>query len=491
VADTKEGVEQQGEHMILASFAQEPGDEQDTTTQDDTGEKRVIDIDLYHLEGGAVLLIPKNGANPLDTNAIESVIHTPREQAPPGTEGSPLPLFEDEQEEVPQEAQPEPVGTGTKRRVKRSVLLVPVVLLCVLVAGIASSFFLLPLTASATITITPKARSLHSDATFPIAAHPKARQVQGRPLQASSFTQSATVPATGHAHDDATSAAGVITFYNADSSPSIVPAGVSFTAQGVTIVTDASVTVQAAIPPAFGIGITSAHVVQGGSIGNIAARAISTRCCGSDFVTATNTTPFHGGQDARSYSFIQTSDIHNAATTLLANLTPQATATLTKEARPGEQIVTPLCNPRTTSSQDAGAASASVTVTVTQHCYSVAYLTNSLNQVATQTLAQSSPLPNYEQVGTTQVTVNSATYEKQTAAVHVSLSGIWVYRFTQAQLTQLIRHLAGKSQKQAQATLEQVNGIASVSIHVQRFDFKDVLPTNPQRITVQFFYLVS
>ena len=187
-------------------------------------------------------------------------------------------------------------------------------LLCLLAVGTASYLFLLPLTASATVTITPKAKTLHAETTLTVAASPKAGQEQGRELESNSLTKSKTVPATGRAHDDARAATGVITFYNGDVNPLTIPVGVSFTLSNqLTIVTTASVTVQAAIDPLKGEGNAPAQAVEAGAIGNIPAHAIDTRCCGSVFLTATNTSPFSGGQDARTYSFIQTSDLENAA----------------------------------------------------------------------------------------------------------------------------------------------------------------------------------
>ena len=492
MAEQTGDIEQQVENIILAGFAQQPGDEQEPNAQDETGEKRVFDVDLYRLEGGAVLLVPNNGTNPLDTNAVESAAP----ETDPRTETPTLPIAEGEQqeEEPSHNAQPAPAAIGTKRRVTPSLVRVPLVLLCMLVAGAGSYLYLLPLTASATITITPKARSLHTNTTFTITANPKAGQVQGRPLGAISFTVSKTVPATGYAHNDATSATGVITFYNADSQSYTIPGGVTFTTQsGQTIVTDNAITVQAAVLPEVGIAITAAHVIQVGSMGNITAHAIYTRCCGSAFLTATNTTPFSGGQDARSYSFIQSSDLQNAASDLLASLTPKTTAALQKEAHAGEQLVTPLCSPRTRESAEPGTAAADVIVSVTQTCYAVAYMQDSLQQVATHTLAQSASanLANYQQEGTVQVIVNGSTYQQQTATLNVSLSGVWVYRFTQAQVQHVTQEIAGESQQQARAILEKVDGVTQVSIHLQRLDFKDLLPTNPQRISVQFFYLVS
>jgi hypothetical protein len=43
-----------------------------------------------------------------------------------------------------------------------------------------------------------------------------------------------------------------------------------------------------------------------------------------------------------------------------------------------------------------------------------------------------------------QVTVNGSTYTNHTATLKVSVSGVWVYRFTQAQEAALTRHIAGE-----------------------------------------------
>ncbi len=478
-----------------------------TNPQDETGEqqaKQIIHVDKYALPDGSALfrlpsgeavLVPnstatENELDALDAKSVESVAPI-QGQETPLTETPTMPLIQEEpQEETPQDEQPEPAVTGRKRQGKPYLVFVCLLLLSILASATTSYLYLLPLAAAATITITPKARNVHADATFPIAGSPKAGQIQGRSLATSSLTQSKTVPATGHAHDDATSATGVVTFYNADSQSYTIPAGTSFTLQSVTVVTDTSVIVQAAVPPSFGIGITQAHVIQAGSAGNIPAHTIDTRCCGSQFITATNTSAFSGGQDARSYSFIQSSDIQNAATDLLQSLTPQATAALQKEVRLGEQLVTPLCTPTTQESAQPGTESARVTVSVTQTCTSVAYQTSSLNQVATSTLAQSRGLANYQQEGAVQVTVNGSTYANHTALLKVSLSGVWIYHFTQAQETALTQVVAGESQEQAKATLEKLDGVAQVNIHLQRLDLKDQLPTNPQKITVQFFLIV-
>lgn len=491
MADTTSHLEQQVEHLILTRFAQDepdqPSQEEGDTSQGEasiTGEQ-IIEVEMYRLEGGAVLFVPANGSNPLENNAVESTA------IPTGTDATTTLAAGEQQEEPLPEQHTAPGAIPPQPRVQRSMLLVPLLLLLLLFTGAVSYSYVLPLAAFATVTITPQVKNLHTAGTLTIAAHPRPGQVQGRELQAISLTASLTVPATGHAHADATRAQGVVTFYNADSQAYTIPAGVSFSVHGLTIVTETSVTVQAAIPPAFGIAIASAHAIQAGAAGNIPAHAISTRCCGSAFLTATNTTAFSGGQDAKDYRFVQTSDLQNATTTLIRRLTPQAVAALNKEAQPGEQLVTPLCTPHMTSDQQAGTQAVSVTVAVTQTCRSVAYRMDSLNALATAILVHASDLTHFEQVGTTQVIVNGSTYQRQTALLQVLLAGVWVYHLSQPELGQLVRQIAGQSIEQATATLTKRAGIAQVHLHVQRFDFKDQLPTDPTHITIQWFSLIS
>src|SRR5712692_922146 len=111
-------LEQQVETIIRASFAQQQPEEPDTTTSDDTGERQIIDVDLYRLEGGAVLLVPNTGTNPLDTNAIESVAPPPPEHEVPITGTPTVPLVDEgqQEEELPRDALQEPAPTGTRRR---------------------------------------------------------------------------------------------------------------------------------------------------------------------------------------------------------------------------------------------------------------------------------------------------------------------------------------------------------------------------------------
>src|SRR6266516_5568662 len=108
MAEQTNNLEQQGEALILSGFARSDGNAHDTPTQDGTGERPVIDVDLYRLEGGAVLLVPNNGTNPLETNAIDSQAPPPQEQGTPATGTPSAPLDDEEPQEegeLPQDAQ--------------------------------------------------------------------------------------------------------------------------------------------------------------------------------------------------------------------------------------------------------------------------------------------------------------------------------------------------------------------------------------------------
>ncbi len=442
---------------------------------------------LFRLPTGEGFLISGEAVNQLDANAVDSTI----DHATPLTEAEleqfqithtpTIPLASlDQEQEAPQATPPVPA----KRRLKPSYILIPLFLLFIFLSGTGTYLYFLPLAATADISITPLAQTIHKDATLTIATHPKIGQVQGRSLTSISLTKSKTVAATGHGHDDARAAAGVITFYNGDSQSYTIPAGVSFQVNGIDIVTTASVTVQAAVDPLKGVANAPAHVVQLGTIGNIPAHSLDTRCCGSPFLTATNVMSFNGGQEARDYSYVQSSDIDNATSTLLPPLTSKATAALTRQVHAGESIVTPLCTPRTTSSLEPGSEAASVTVSVTQTCNAVAYQTSSLNQTATSILAHAEHLSNYQQVGTVQVTVNGSTYTKQSAQLKVSLTGTWVYSFSPRELTHLKNEIAGMSKEKAEAFLQRKPGVQQVTVSLSRFDLKDQLPTDSSHIHI-------
>src|SRR5207248_8844737 len=142
----------------------------------------IIHVDQYTLPNGDVLfrlptgegvLISGEVINKLDKNAVESTLDS----------ATPLTDAEIKQFEVShtptlpltteQEAAPATPPVQKQRRVKAAYILIPLIILIIFTAGTASYLFLLPMFASADISISPLARTLHKEATLTIATRPK------------------------------------------------------------------------------------------------------------------------------------------------------------------------------------------------------------------------------------------------------------------------------------------------------------------------------
>ena len=72
--------------------------------------------------------------------------------------------------------------------------------------------------------------------------NPNSNEISSFALKPVSFSQTKTVPATGHGHQDAEAAIGTITFYNGSSTSRDILKGTQLTGNdGVNVVTDYSV----------------------------------------------------------------------------------------------------------------------------------------------------------------------------------------------------------------------------------------------------------
>src|SRR5438309_1236967 len=132
MADTPNDLEKEVTAIVAAGF-----EKQDNSTGQEQGEqegKRFLDVDLYRLPNGGVLLLPHDASNPLETTAVES------DGTAPTTDQE---QTEQEQAETPP---PEPIQPVTlpqqqPRRVKHTYILVPLIFLLVLTAGTLSYLF--------------------------------------------------------------------------------------------------------------------------------------------------------------------------------------------------------------------------------------------------------------------------------------------------------------------------------------------------------------
>ncbi len=308
---------------------------------------------------------------------------------------------------------------------------------------------------TATITVIPQQKAITTTATIPLTS------LQGRVLPALTLTQSQTIQATGHGHQDAKAASGILTFYNGLSTSQSVAIGTVLTGQdGISVATDQAVTIPPANPPSLGETSVTAHAVNAGSSGNIQAGDINTTLATGLF--AKNTAPFSGGRDERNFTFVKSSDIQQAISALTPKLLQSEQAALTTQLQQQEQLVSPTCKPTTTSNHQPGDEAIEVQVTVSESCSAVAY-----NKDVTQTqasrilnnLAAKNLGAGYRLFGSIHVAVTQ-TAHTQTALV-LSMSGIWVYQVDEGRIKNLV---AGKPRLTAIRLLSTMPGVEHVTI---------------------------
>lgn len=182
-------------------------------------------------------------------------------------------------------------------------------------------------------------------------------------------TQSQTASATGSGTTAATQATGTLKY--CDQSfllNTTVNKGTTLSNKEhtVMVVVDATLTTKAGAC-ATGPG----HVVQAGSIGNIAAQDMLQFRSGTSYIT--NDQPFSGGQNAQTYAVVQQSDIDGAAGTLTTLTTQTAETNIQQQLHGNEHLVgNPQCTSNVTADHNPGDRVSQVTVTGTTTCTATA-----------------------------------------------------------------------------------------------------------------------
>jgi len=396
---------------------------------------------------------------------------------------------------------------GSPRRpARRGLLIALVALLLALLAVFGTIAFAYPgmfshlnipipgITSSATVTITPASKDVKNTYTiFGVTGSPDQalRQVQARQLNSTTPAQSKTATATGTGHTPGVPATGRITFYNGAGVDQLVSAGTTFNVNGLQIVTDQTVDIPPANPPAaFGIASVSAHAAEVGPGGDIGELSIDQLCCSSKSVFAKNLNPFSGGQDPQSFTVVQQSDIDGAASPLKTMLMSAAQQSLQSQVQSSERFIsTPQCSPNVSSDHASGDRVSSVMVTVKVSCSGEVYDSQGVQTIAANLLklqAATDPGPGYVLVGNlvtgiTKVMVTDAS--KGTLELIVTAEGVWVYQFSDTQKAMLAKLIAGKSKQAAQALLAQQMGVENADIRLTGGDGK-TLPTDPAQITI-------
>jgi hypothetical protein len=389
-----------------------------------------------------------------------------------------MPTTSDDERDLPDRdtapLQPQPTPTAGSGIVPFALF---VLLLCLFCLAVQVNFLVHPF--SVTVSLEARSRHVALTGTVPL----------GRVLNPITLSQSSTVQATGHGHQDAKRATGTITFYNGQFASVTIPASILITsASGIAISTDQEATIPAANPPLLGQVTVSAHASSSGTAGNIAAYDINQVCCAPS-VKAVNTTAFSGGQDARDYPYVQKSDIQTAATPLQATVSQSITGALQGQVTAHESFATPSCSTSTTSDHQVGQEASQAKVTVSETCSAVAYNAQKLMDTVTQLLTTqaATKLGNgYGLLEPPQITVTQATPGKQVTLAFTSVS-TWVYGISSDQQRRIKASIAGKNTQEALKVLRSLPGIGSASVAFSGFGDSSRIPKDTENIHIVLF----
>jgi hypothetical protein len=333
--------------------------------------------------------------------------------------------------------------------------LLPIVAVAVL-AAMLTDLVVLPLfTQSATITITPQRQTVTTGGDIPIPA---------TLLVHKATVLSEQVAATGTAHQPATAAHGLVTFYNALQSAQTIPAGTMLTsASGTNIVTDADAVIPGGTLRTNGSTTIAAHATVTGYGGNMPAGSINGPCC-REYVFA-YTSAFSGGQPARDYPTATAQDIAAATKDLTTLTTSQITAQAEALAPAGQAMTAPLCQSATASTPEPGAEAARITVSLTSDCTIYGYTRATLETQQTQ-LFNHALDEQFVLAGSIHSTITSNSYHGGTLVLSLTLTGEAVYRFQGSEIQAMQQLVRGKSRTAATAILLGLHGVQTVGIQI-------------------------
>jgi hypothetical protein len=204
--------------------------------------------------------------------------------------------------------------------------------------------------------------------------------IQGFHLAPVARTVKTTVVATGKGHTPATSATGIITFYNGLPYTQIVPIGTRLTgADGESVITDQQAVIPPAAqtaPPTYGHTGVSAHALVAGVQGNIPAGDINIACCATSII-AQNPYNFTDGRNARDFTYLTQQDVTNATSSLLPTL-HASTLLLLPNPR-----LNSSCSTTSTSSPHVGKEAKSAQLAISETCSADSYSEKTVAQAIT------------------------------------------------------------------------------------------------------------
>jgi hypothetical protein len=409
----------------------------------------------------------------------------------PGRAGaSPTPNGPDDQ---PTWTKQPPDQSGRRKRfsLTQACLVVAVLVALLWVSGLGDRIgaYLFPPSPEAHIAIIPASSRVSLGISITaVTGPPGANQVAARVLQGSSPLRTVVARATGSGQTPAQPAQGTLIFYNQGPSPQTIGAGVSLTgADGIVVVTLASVTVPGGNPPTLGTAEVSAQSVLAGSRANIAAGDINNLCCAAGI--SVKNTAFAGGQDAQTYPVLKQQDIDTATATVAQALTQQAQARLAGQVSGSEQLAPgPQCHTSVAAASPAGSHVSQATIGVAAACTGEAFdrvgarrvAIALYTQAATKQLGQ--PYTLASSVATTVTQASLADARRGMLIVSVQAQATWRYQWSSAELQAIARRIRGKSVQAALSMLAEAPGVAHASISLT--GGAQGVPSDPARISI-------
>ena len=272
---------------------------------------------------------------------------------------------------------------------------------------------------------------------------------------------------TGHGHQNASFASGTLSLYNAN--PSEVP--VSAGTRIADFVTDETVTIPAAVPPAFGIMHVRVHALSVGEQDNIAAGTINGPCCNLSGVYARNIAGFSGGARARDFLTVTSEDLDRLHQEVTDALQQDMGTAFVHQAN--ETLSLSPCVPTFSASAPSGQEATEVSLSGHETCTGTVYRPDLLQAQASSALARTRPAPAYDLAGPVATTLHTL----DTHTIKATVSGIWVYRLTPAFERLLASQIAGKSASDAYRLLLASGIVTQASLSLPQ------MPADPDYIS--------
>jgi Baseplate J-like protein len=406
-------------------------------------------------------------AYPVKIGGVEGVLYTKQEVAPEYTTDATF-----IESERPQD-KPDHAPASVKREPPYFLYFVLILLLFLVLDNVNSVLTSL-FTPTATITVVTNSHQFSTNAVFtiPITTF---KQV--------SFTEAGSSPTTGKGHQNATLAHGGVTFYNSLPQSQTIEAGTLVTgSDGVQVTTDEAAYVPAGSFSGNGQISVSAHAINPGESGNIGAGDISGTCCRA-YILVRNNGAFTGGQNARDFQFVTTSDMKDVQSTLFVKINGEKQKA--QEQVPArDSLLSPIpCATSSQSNHRVGDEATNLSVTVTQNCTIASYSPQAFHKRLMTEFSQSILHQfgiGYTLLGSPTGHITDTKIQPGQIEFQVAAMALYGLDFSASRTNELSEQIAGKSRQATLNILKRETGVNKVTLDLP--DGMNSLPTDTTKI---------